>query len=74
MPSTSRWATSRSSRMGAQVPWHNQDQEEIYFIVEGDGEMCLGEERKHAHVRGRPFTSRARVSSADKRRVRLPCA
>jgi mannose-6-phosphate isomerase-like protein (cupin superfamily) len=27
------------------VPWHNQKQEEIYFIVEGAGEMCLGEER-----------------------------
>jgi mannose-6-phosphate isomerase-like protein (cupin superfamily) len=31
---------------GGQVPWHNQDQEEIYFIVEGTGEMCLGEELK----------------------------
>ncbi len=31
---------------GGQVPWHNQEQEEIYFIVEGVGEMCLGEERK----------------------------
>lgn len=31
---------------GGQVPWHNQDQEEIYFIVEGHGEMCLGEERQ----------------------------
>ena len=30
---------------GGQVPWHNQDQEEIYFIVEGDGEMCLGDEK-----------------------------
>jgi len=30
---------------GGQVPWHNQDQEEIYFIVEGTGEMCLGEEK-----------------------------
>ena len=30
---------------GGQVPWHNQEQEEIYFIIEGDGEMCLGEER-----------------------------
>ena len=30
---------------GGQVPWHNQDQEEIYFVVEGTGEMCLGEER-----------------------------
>lgn len=30
---------------GGQVPWHNQDQTEIYFIAEGEGEMCLGEER-----------------------------
>ena len=30
---------------GGQVPWHNQEQEEIYFIVEGVAEMCLGEER-----------------------------
>jgi len=30
---------------GGQVPWHNQEQEEIYFVVEGTGEMCLGEER-----------------------------
>jgi mannose-6-phosphate isomerase-like protein (cupin superfamily) len=31
---------------GGQVPWHNQEQEEIYFILEGEGEMCLGEERR----------------------------
>jgi len=31
---------------GGQVPWHNQEQEEIYFVVEGTGEMCLGEERE----------------------------
>jgi mannose-6-phosphate isomerase-like protein (cupin superfamily) len=30
---------------GGQVPWHNQEQEEIYFVVEGTGEMCLGNER-----------------------------
>lgn len=30
---------------GGQVPWHNQEQEEVYFIVEGTGEMCLGEEK-----------------------------
>lgn len=29
---------------GGQVPWHNQEQEEVYFVVEGTGEMCLGEE------------------------------
>jgi mannose-6-phosphate isomerase-like protein (cupin superfamily) len=31
---------------GGQVPWHNQEQEEIYFIVDGTAEMCLGEERQ----------------------------
>src|SRR6476646_8556314 len=31
---------------GGQVPWHNQDQEEIYFIVEGTGEMYMREERR----------------------------
>jgi mannose-6-phosphate isomerase-like protein (cupin superfamily) len=30
---------------GGQVPWHNQAQEEVYFVVAGTGEMCLGEER-----------------------------
>ena len=31
---------------GGQVPWHNHDQEEVYFIVPGRAEACLGEERK----------------------------
>ena len=30
---------------GGQVPWHNQQQEEVYFVIEGEGEMCLGTER-----------------------------
>ncbi len=29
---------------GGQVPWHNQEQEEVYVVIEGTGEMCLGEE------------------------------
>lgn len=29
---------------GGQVPWHNQEQEEVYFVVSGTGQMCLGEE------------------------------
>ena len=29
---------------GGQVPWHNHVQEEVYFIVEGTAQMCLGEE------------------------------
>lgn len=31
---------------GGQVPWHNQEQEEVYFVLEGTGEMCLGSERR----------------------------
>jgi mannose-6-phosphate isomerase-like protein (cupin superfamily) len=31
---------------GGQVPWHSQEQEEVYFVLEGRGEMCLGEERQ----------------------------
>ncbi|MGC8552338.1 MAG: cupin domain-containing protein [Phycisphaerae bacterium] len=31
---------------GGQVPWHNQEQEEVYFVIEGDGEMCLGTQRQ----------------------------
>ncbi|HBC85862.1 MAG TPA: cupin domain-containing protein [Lentisphaeria bacterium] len=31
---------------GGQVPWHNQEQEEVYFLLEGEAEMCLGTERK----------------------------
>jgi quercetin dioxygenase-like cupin family protein len=30
---------------GGQVPWHNQESEEIYFVISGKTEMCLGEER-----------------------------
>ena len=31
---------------GGQVPWHNQQQEEVYFVVAGEGQMCLGTERR----------------------------
>ncbi|WP_372635419.1 dimethylsulfonioproprionate lyase family protein [Fodinibius sp.] len=31
---------------GGQVPWHNHPQEEIYLILEGTGEICLGSERR----------------------------
>jgi mannose-6-phosphate isomerase-like protein (cupin superfamily) len=34
---------------GGQVPWHNQEQEEVYMILEGQGEMCLGSERTIVH-------------------------
>ena len=35
---------------GGQVPWHNQEQEEVYYIVEGNGEMCLGSERREVRT------------------------
>ena len=31
---------------GGQVPWHNHEQEEVYLVLEGTGEFCLGEERR----------------------------
>jgi mannose-6-phosphate isomerase-like protein (cupin superfamily) len=31
---------------GGQVPWHNQAQEEVYFVVEGRGEICVDTERQ----------------------------
>ncbi len=31
---------------GGQVPWHNQEQEEVYFLLEGEAEMCLGGEKR----------------------------
>ncbi len=31
---------------GGQTPWHNQEQEEVYFVLEGTVEVCLGDERK----------------------------
>jgi len=31
---------------GGQVPWHNQESEEVYFIISGRGEMCLDKERR----------------------------
>ena len=30
---------------GGQVPWHNHPEEEVYFILEGKGEMCIGSEK-----------------------------
>jgi mannose-6-phosphate isomerase-like protein (cupin superfamily) len=35
---------------GGQVPWHAHAQEEIYFVVEGRGQMCVGSEIRE--VRG----------------------
>jgi len=35
---------------GGQVPWHDQEQEEIYFVLEGTGEFCLGDERREVHA------------------------
>lgn len=30
---------------GGQVPWHNHEQEEVYFLLSGRGEMCVGDEK-----------------------------
>lgn len=35
---------------GGQVPWHNHVQEEIYFLLEGEAEICLGDERGAIHA------------------------
>jgi mannose-6-phosphate isomerase-like protein (cupin superfamily) len=32
--------------LGGQVPWHNQEQEEVYMVLEGRGEICVGDERR----------------------------
>jgi mannose-6-phosphate isomerase-like protein (cupin superfamily) len=32
--------------LGGQVPWHNQEQEEVYFMLDGTGEMCVGGEKR----------------------------
>jgi mannose-6-phosphate isomerase-like protein (cupin superfamily) len=31
---------------GGQVPSHNHAQEEVYFVISGTGEMCLGDDRR----------------------------
>ena len=31
--------------LGGQVPWHNQEQEEVYFVLAGTGEACLGADK-----------------------------
>lgn len=34
---------------GGQVPWHNQEQEEVYFVISGHGEICVADERREIH-------------------------
>ena len=53
---------------GGQVPWHNQEQEEIYFIVEGTGEMCLGEERTAVSTGQAVYIPPRRFPPADQHR------
>ena len=31
---------------GGQVPWHDQESEEVYFVISGRGEMCIDDERQ----------------------------
>jgi len=35
---------------GGQVPWHDHEQEEVYFVLEGTGEFCLGDERREVRA------------------------
>jgi mannose-6-phosphate isomerase-like protein (cupin superfamily) len=35
---------------GGQVPWHNHAQAEIYFVLEGHGQMCVGDEVQDVHA------------------------
>ena len=35
---------------GGQVPWHSHPNEEVYFIVAGTAEACVGEERAVVHT------------------------
>ena len=31
---------------GGQAPWHDQESEEVYFVISGKGEMCIDDERQ----------------------------
>ena len=35
---------------GGQVPWHNHEPEEAYFIISGTGELCVGSEKRIIHT------------------------
>ena len=35
---------------GGQVPWHNHEQVEVYFVISGKGEMCLGVEMQELNT------------------------
>jgi mannose-6-phosphate isomerase-like protein (cupin superfamily) len=35
---------------GGQVPWHNHPEEETYFIIEGDGQICIGDACQDIHA------------------------
>ena len=39
---------------GGQVPWHNQEQEEIYFIVEGTARKCASAPAEQQNPQRRP--------------------
>ena len=52
---------------GGQVPWHNQEQEEVYFIVQGNGEACVGQERTDR--RRRPGAVRPAATSSTSSRT-----
>ena len=39
-------AVAQTPPDGGQTPWHNQEQEEVYIVLEGSVEICLGAERR----------------------------
>ena len=53
---------------GGQVPWHNQEQEEIYCVIEGSGEMCLGQEKQQVSSGPNGLYSLRHFSSTDQYR------
>ena len=57
---------------GGQVPWHNQAQEEIYFVIEGKGEMCLGTERQTLKAGQAVYIPPGRISSTHQHGRRTP--
>ena len=57
---------------GGQVPWHNQEQEEIYFVVEGMGRDVPGRRRQTLYRRSSGVYPAHRVPPTDQYRRYAP--
>ena len=58
---------------GGQVPWHNQEQEEIYFILEGTAKCALAKNGTILTAGQAVYIPPARLSPTDEhRRLALP--